>query len=220
MTGTGTWSRLRRPNADERSLRTCIRTRTDNIYTSLGPKQIRQNPRHRAPLPRLLLRPSTSSNSMYSDSQLIELAGQQPAPFLWLLDQFHRRDNRLTPDAMRAIASGLRMPLADVYGTATFYHHLTLGNGDRTAPRVCTGPVCRLRGSEQWLADCTDAHAMACAGRCEKKRSGSGSPRRLHPSIDRQRLGTGIPGTLAGTQSRRIAGMHLRTHSPAMSGDP
>ena len=83
---------------------------------------------------------------MYSNSQLIEMAGQQPAPFLWLLDQFHRRDDRLTPDAMRAIASGLRMPLADVYGTATFYHHLNLGNGSRSNPRVCTGPVCRLRG--------------------------------------------------------------------------
>lgn len=104
---------------------------------------------------------------MHSDSQLIEMAGRQPAPFLWLLDQFHRRDDRLTPDAMRAIASGLRMPLADVYGTATFYHHLTLGNGSRSEPRVCTGPVCRLRGSEQWLADGTDAHPMACAGRCD-----------------------------------------------------
>ena len=51
---------------------------------------------------------------MYSDSQLIAMAEQQPAPFLWLLDQFHRRDTRLTPDAMRAIASGLRMPLADM----------------------------------------------------------------------------------------------------------
>lgn len=102
-----------------------------------------------------------------TDTDLIAQAKDQPAPLLWLLDAFHRRDDRLTPEAMRAIAQGLRMPLADLYGTVTFYHHLALGDEGRQQPRVCTGPVCRFHGAEQWMAEHPQAKAMACAGRCD-----------------------------------------------------
>ena len=91
----------------------------------------------------------------------------QPAPLLLLLDAFHRQDDYLTPDALRAIADGLRIPLADLYGTVTFYHHLAQGDNRRTHPRVCTGPVCRLRGAEAEIQQLDSASAMPCAGRCD-----------------------------------------------------
>jgi NADH:ubiquinone oxidoreductase subunit E len=41
---------------------------------------------------------------------------------------------------------GLKTPLADLYGTVTFYHHFSRTPGGLEAPRVCTGNICCLRG--------------------------------------------------------------------------
>ena len=104
---------------------------------------------------------------MPSENQVIAELKAQPAPLLLLLDAFHRQDDCLTPEALRAIADGLRMPLADLYGTVTFYHHLAQGDNRRTRPRVCAGPVCRLRGAEAEIQRLDSASAMPCAGRCD-----------------------------------------------------
>lgn len=104
---------------------------------------------------------------MPREKQIVAHLNQQPAPLLLLLDAFHRQDDCLTPEALRAIADGLRIPLADLYGTVTFYHHLAQGDDRRTHPRVCTGPVCRLRGAEAEIQQLDSASAMPCAGRCD-----------------------------------------------------
>ncbi len=101
------------------------------------------------------------------DHALVARHKDQPAPLLLLLDLFHRRDDVITPAALRAIAEGLRIPLADLFGTVTFYHHLTRDTDRRSHPRVCTGPVCRLQGAETLLAALPQARAMPCAGRCD-----------------------------------------------------
>ena len=105
-----------------------------------------------------------------SDEELIERWGQEPAPLLPLLHAFHERDGFLSDDAIRAISTGLRIPLADLHGTVTFYHHLSRAPGGHDAPRVCAGPVCRLRGSAKMLADlrADGATPMPCAGRCDQ----------------------------------------------------
>jgi len=88
------------------------------------------------------------SNQELTDQQLIERWREQPAPFLSLLHAFHDRDGYLSEAATRAIAKGLRQPLADLFATVTFYHHFARADGGLAQPRVCTGPVCRLRGSD------------------------------------------------------------------------
>ncbi len=105
-----------------------------------------------------------------TDQQLIETWRQQPAPFLALLHAFHERDGYLSEAALRVIAHGLRQPLADLFASVTFYHHFSRQPGGRHTPRVCTGPVCRLRGGEACLAALAGqgATAMPCAGRCDE----------------------------------------------------
>ena len=68
------------------------------------------------------------------------------------------------------MAAGLGIPLAELFGTVTFYHHFSRRAPGQAAPRVCDGPVCRFRGSRQLLADLEDqgACAMPCAGRCDE----------------------------------------------------
>jgi len=105
-----------------------------------------------------------------TNQALIAQWQDQPAALLPLLHAFHERDGYLTEEALQAVAQALRIPIADLYGTVTFYHHFARAAGGLQAPRVCTGPVCRLHGGEALLARLADqgATAMPCAGRCDE----------------------------------------------------
>ena len=65
-------------------------------------------------------------------------------------------DQVLSDDALRVVAEELGIPLADLYGTVTFYHHFSREAGGLEAPRVCTGPICRsIRAiPRSWDLDC------------------------------------------------------------------
>ena len=100
------------------------------------------------------------------DRELVARWRGQPAPLLPLLHAFHERDGQLSDEALRAVSEGLRIPLAELYGTVSFYHHFAREPGGRDVPRVCTGPVCALRGAAK-LLDELHARPMPCAGRCD-----------------------------------------------------
>ncbi len=106
-----------------------------------------------------------------SDNTLLEQWRAEPAPLLPLLHAFHDRDGCLSEDALRFVAKGLRIPIADLFGTVTFYHHFSREPGGRARPRVCTGPVCVLNGAPALMAELEAAgarpEAMPCPGRCE-----------------------------------------------------
>ncbi len=107
---------------------------------------------------------STSTNR-----EVIARWRDAPAPLLALLHAFHDRDGFISEAALRDIAVGLRIPLAELFGTVTFYHHFAREVPGQSAPRVCTGPVCRLQGGLEILDALKDEGAtpMPCAGRCD-----------------------------------------------------
>ncbi len=104
-----------------------------------------------------------------SDQQILEQWKNEPAPLLPILHAFHDRDGYLSEETLRAVSRGLRIPLADLYGTITFYHHFSREPGGREAPRVCDGPVCRFRDCDAVLTalEPQGAVPMPCAGRCD-----------------------------------------------------
>ncbi|MCY4402801.1 MAG: NAD(P)H-dependent oxidoreductase subunit E [Candidatus Poribacteria bacterium] len=106
---------------------------------------------------------------MPTNSELIEKWCDAPAPLLSILHEFHDRDGFISEEALRDIAIGFRIPLAELYGTLTFYHHFAQEEPGQNAPRVCTGPVCRLQGGIEILQELKkeDAIPMPCAGRCD-----------------------------------------------------
>ena len=104
-----------------------------------------------------------------SDRELIETWQDEPAPLLPLLHAFHDRDGYLAEDSIRAVSKGLKIPLAELYTTVSFYHHLSTEPGGRDKPRVCMGPVCCLRDGATILAELGEgATAMPCPGRCDE----------------------------------------------------
>ncbi len=106
---------------------------------------------------------------MSTNAELIANWRDEPAPLLSVLHAFHDRDGFISEEVLRDISVGLRIPLAELFGTLTFYHHFSQEAPGQSAPRVCTGPVCRLQGGIEILNTLTDdgATAMPCAGRCD-----------------------------------------------------
>ncbi len=102
-----------------------------------------------------------------TDDELIERWRGEPAPLLPLLHALHDRDGYLSDDALRHVAKGLRIPIADLFGTVTFYHHFSRKPPGKSLPRVCDGPVCRMRGADNLLHALDGATTMPCAGRCD-----------------------------------------------------
>ena len=104
-----------------------------------------------------------------SNEALISQWRDEPAPLLPLLHALHERDGYLSEEALRDVSKALKIPLADLFGTITFYHHFSLEPGGWDAPRVCTGPVCALKGAQGILDALVEngGHAMPCAGRCD-----------------------------------------------------
>ena len=101
------------------------------------------------------------------DLALIEQYRDEPAPLLPILHAFHNRDGYIGARAIEAIGKELRIPLADLYGTVTFYHHFARAEGGLQRPRVCTGPVCCQRGALELVKSLDGAEEMPCAGRCD-----------------------------------------------------
>jgi len=104
---------------------------------------------------------------MTNDGELIAQWRDEEAPLLPLLHAFHERDGYLSEVSIREIAKGLKIPLAEIFGTVTFYHHFARTKQGRNAPRVCTGPICRFLGGPELIKSLDNATPMACAGRCD-----------------------------------------------------
>ncbi len=104
-----------------------------------------------------------------TDRQIIDRWKGQDAPLLPTLHAFHDRDGHISEDAIRAVSEGLGIPLAELFGTVTFYHHFARELPGKAAPRVCIGNVCCLNGGEELLESLREQGAtpMPCAGRCD-----------------------------------------------------
>ena len=104
-----------------------------------------------------------------SDADLLAKWRARPAPLLPLLHDFHERDGFLSEESLRAISEDLRIPIADLFGTVTFYHHFSRDpEGYSRARASAPGRSARWRGPNELLAGLPNAQAMPCPGRCDE----------------------------------------------------
>jgi NADH:ubiquinone oxidoreductase subunit E len=85
-----------------------------------------------------------------------ELLERYPASTEYLLDMLHdlqdaEPKNYLKPEALRAVAEYLSIPLSDVVSTATFYTMYSLKPRGKHVIRLCESPPCQLVGAETLL---------------------------------------------------------------------
>ena len=113
-------------------------------------------------------KPSMTREILSSNQELIEKWRDEPAPLLPLLHAFHDRDGYLSEEALRDVARGLRIPIADLFGTVTFYHHFARTANGKYNHRVCTGPICCQHGAKELLDSLENAEEMPCSGRCDQ----------------------------------------------------
>ena len=103
------------------------------------------------------------------DLELVRSMKNEPAPLLPILHAIHDRDGNLGELPLRAVAEELRIPIAELYGLVTFYHHFAQPPATRSAARICTGPICVLKGAKKILKalEGEGPTSMACSGRCD-----------------------------------------------------
>jgi NADH-quinone oxidoreductase E subunit len=76
------------------------------------------------------------------------LAGGEAANILVLLKKAQGKYGHVPPEAIAEIAQSLKVPIGDVYGTATFYSFLSVKPLGRHIIRVCRSLPCYLKNSE------------------------------------------------------------------------
>jgi len=83
--------------------------------------------------------------------EIVERHQDRPGPLIPILDEVQELIGWLPKWAIIAVARGLNVPQADVYGVASFYHFFRLVPPGRTKIQVCMGTACYVRGSQQIL---------------------------------------------------------------------
>lgn len=94
----------------------------------------------------------------------------KPSSLVPALQAIQRRFGYLPPEALRAVARVLGVPLSRVYGVATFYAQFTLHPRGEHVVRVCLGTACHVRGAPLVLEELSralevDAHGLSKDGR-------------------------------------------------------
>lgn len=111
-----------------------------------------------------------------------ELLGNEPRSREYLIEYLHRIQDRYHHISNRhilALAGEMNLPMAEVYETATFYHHFDVTNEGELPPpsvtiRVCDSLTCEMFGAKQLIADLQSKEypkvriqPVPCVGRCD-----------------------------------------------------
>src|SRR6187455_1196920 len=115
-------------------------------------------------------------------AEVLALLGDAPRRRDLLIEHLHKIQDKygcLSARHLVALASEMKMAMAEVYEVATFYHHFDVIKEGETPPppitvRVCDSVVCELAGSKKLIsklpgllgAGVRVLHAP-CVGRCE-----------------------------------------------------
>jgi formate dehydrogenase len=112
--------------------------------------------------------------------QVRALLGEAPRSRDLLVEHLHRINDRhghLPAPLLAALAQEMKLPYAEVYEVATFYHHFEVVKEGHTPPppltvRVCDSIACELAGAQDLLRSIAAAKGYRvvpapCVGRCE-----------------------------------------------------
>jgi bidirectional [NiFe] hydrogenase diaphorase subunit len=99
------------------------------------------------PAPTLLRHPSGDPRFGALDD-VLQHYDYEPTALIQVLHAAQQLFGYLSADVTRYIASGLKLPLAHVYGVITFYHLFTIVPRGKHQILVCRGTACHVRGGQ------------------------------------------------------------------------
>ncbi|MBZ0242420.1 MAG: NAD(P)H-dependent oxidoreductase subunit E, partial [Bacteroidales bacterium] len=83
--------------------------------------------------------------------EIIENNNKDKTRLIAILQQVQEVYRFLPPQVLTYIATALDMPVAEVYGVATFYAHFSLEAKGKYVVKVCDGTACHVKGSSKLL---------------------------------------------------------------------
>ena len=88
-----------------------------------------------------------------SVDKIIDKYQEKRTALISILHDIQDRHNHLPEEALRKVASRLRMDLNDIYGVATFYKSFSLTPKGKHSVTLCLGTACHVRGGPKILRE-------------------------------------------------------------------
>jgi len=150
-------------------------------------------------------------------NEVSKLLGDMPRTRDMLIEALHLIQDQyrcLGPDHLVALAEEFRLALAEVYETATFYHHFDVLEDGQSAPpeitiRVCSSITCEMSGAVELKRDLETKFGKSvriltapCMGACDgapavavgKNQIVHATSGRIAAAVDRKAFDPAIPG--------------------------
>ena len=77
--------------------------------------------------------------------QIVHKYGAKPTALIMILQDIQKHYNYLPREAVERVSSEMELPLAQIYGVATFYKSFSLTPKGKNHICVCTGTACHVR---------------------------------------------------------------------------
>jgi NADH-quinone oxidoreductase subunit E len=85
--------------------------------------------------------------------KIIDKYQEKRTALISILHEIQDRYNHLPEEALKKVASRLKMDLNDIYGVATFYKSFSLIPKGRHSITLCLGTACHVRGGPKILME-------------------------------------------------------------------
>jgi len=102
--------------------------------------------------------------------KVIEKYRDKPGALIPVLEEIQGITGYLSESVQRRVASGLSLPLSQVYGVTTFYSFFTMKPRGKHQVRVCLGTACHVRGAKRNLEHLMEALKLR-PGECTEDRN-------------------------------------------------
>jgi NADH-quinone oxidoreductase subunit E len=79
--------------------------------------------------------------------EIIRENNNDKARLITILQQVQHEYRYLPAEVLTYVATSLDMPVAEVYGVATFYAHFTLEAKGKYVIKICNGTACHVKGA-------------------------------------------------------------------------
>ena len=88
----------------------------------------------------------------------------EPGSLIQILQKAQDLFGYLPMEVQEAVADGLELPLAEVYGVVTFYSYFSMEPRGKHVIRVCMGTACYVRGGQDVLDEMKGAFGLRETG--------------------------------------------------------